>query len=131
MEDQPHRVQKRFDYRKIVLVGVGVLLFFLVMDLNGRLNELNRLSEQRSHSSTEVAVLQSTLNNLETQMYYSTSVSAVEQWAYEEGHMARPGDNVIIPIAPPGATQPPVFEPTPTPQPVNNWEIWMALILSK
>ncbi len=131
MEDQPHRAPRKFDYRKILLVGIGVVLFFLVMDLNSRLNELNRLSEQRGHSATQVAVLQSTLNNLETQMYYSTSVSAVEQWAYEEGHMSRPGDNVIIPVAPPGSTPAPVFEPTPTPQPVSNWDIWMALILNK
>ena len=131
MEDQPHRQSKKFDYRKVVLIAVGVVLFFLVMDLNGRLNELNRLSVQKDRSSTQVAILQGTLDNLETQMYYSTSVSAVEQWAYEEGHMARPGDNVIIPLAPPGSTAQPVFEPTPTPQPISNWDIWMALILDK
>jgi len=131
MEDEPFRPKRKFDYRKIILIAVGVVIFFLVMDLNSRLNELSRLSVQKDHSSTQVAILQGTLNNLETQMYYSTSESAVEQWAYEEGHMARPGDNVIIPIAPPGSTQPPVFESAPTPQPISNWDIWMSLILDK
>ena len=131
MEEKEPRQRKQFDYRKIVLVVVGVFLFFLVMDLNSRLNELNRLSAQKDRSSTQVSILQNTLNSLETQMYYSTSVSAVEQWAYEEGHMARAGDKVVIPVAPPGATQVPVFEPTPTPQPISNWDIWMALLLNK
>ena len=130
MEEKPPR-RRSLDLKRILLVVAGVLLFFLVMDLNSRLNELNRLSAQRDRSSTQVAILQGTLDSLETQMYYSTSVSAVEQWAYEEGHMARPGDKVIIPIAPPGATQPPVFEPTPTPVPINNWELWMALIFNR
>jgi cell division protein FtsB len=131
MENRERRQRKRFDYRKIVLVAAGVVLFFLVMDLNNRLNELNRLSVQKDRSSTQVTILQATLDHLETQIYYSTSVSAVEQWAYEEGHMARPGDQVIIPVAPPGATQPPVFAPTPSPQPINNWDIWMMLLFNK
>jgi len=44
MENRERRQRKRFDYKKIVLVAAGVVLFFLVMDLNNRLNELNRLS---------------------------------------------------------------------------------------
>ncbi|MEN6572450.1 MAG: hypothetical protein ABFD24_11455 [Anaerolineaceae bacterium] len=131
MENKEKRQRRSFDYKKIVLIAVGVVLFFLVMDLNSRLNELNRLSVQKDRSSTQVAVLQATLDHLETQMYYSTSVSAVEQWAYEEGHMALPGDHVVIPVAPPGATSPPVFEATPTPQVVTNWDIWMMLLFNK
>lgn len=131
MEKKERRPKPQFDYRKIVLAAAGIVLFFLVMDLNSRLNELNRLSAEKNRSSTQVAILQNTLDSLETQMYYATSVSAVEQWAYEEGHLARPGDKVIIPVAPPGATQPPVFEPTPTTQPISNWDIWMALLLNK
>ena len=129
-EKQPRR-KFSLDYKKIILVIAGVVLFFLVMDLNSRLNELNRLSALRDQYSTQVAILQGTLNNLETQMYYSTSESAVEQWAYEEAHMARPGDNVIIPVAPPGVTQAPVFEPTPTPEQISNWDVWMTLLFNR
>lgn len=107
---------------------MGVVLFFLVMDLNSRLNELNRLSEQRDRSTTQVAVLQETLTHLETQIYYATSESSVEEWAYEEGHMALPGDKVIIPLSPPGTTEVPVIIPTAEPVQVTNWDIWMALL---
>lgn len=131
MDNTEKRRRRSFDYKKLALVAAGVVLFFLVMDLNSRLNELNRLSAQKDRSSTQVAILQATLDSLETQMYYSTSVSAVEQWAYEEGHMAQPGDHVIIPVAPPGATQPPVFDPTPTPQEISNWDVWMMLLFNK
>ena len=101
------------------------------MDLNSRLNELSRLTAQRDRASTVVSVLESTLQVLETQVAYATSEGAVEEWAYNEGHMVRPGEKLIIPLSPPGTTPVPVFLPTPTVVPVENWEIWMALILGK
>jgi hypothetical protein len=55
------------------------------------------------------------------------------QWrlAYNEGHMVRPGEKLVIPLVPAGATAAPILVPTPTVMPVENWEIWMALILGK
>jgi cell division protein FtsB len=120
-----------FDAKKVGLVFAGVILFFLVMDLNNRLNELSRLSAQQEKASTIVAVLQSTLDTLETQVAYATSEGAVEKWAYEEGHMARPGEKLVIPLSPPGTTQSPIFQPTPTSKPIANWEVWLALIAGK
>lgn len=117
--------------KKIGLVIAAVILFFLVMDLNNRLNELSRLSAQQDKASTVVAVLESTLQVLNTQVAYATSEGAVEDWAYNEGHMVRPGEKLIIPLIPPGPTAGPVIQPTPTVVPVENWEVWMALLLGK
>ncbi|MBP9040361.1 MAG: hypothetical protein KBF64_01165 [Anaerolineaceae bacterium] len=119
------------DAKKIGFIIAAVILFFLVMDLNSRLNELSRLSEQQDKALTVVAVLQSTLQVLDTQVAYATSEGAVEDWAYNEGHMVRPGEKLIIPLVPPGATAAPILAPTPTVMPVENWEVWMALILGK
>jgi len=119
------------DAKKIGFIIAAVILFFLVMDLNSRLNELSRLSEQQDKASTVVAVLESTLQVLNTQVAYATSEGAVEDWAYNEGHMVRPGEKLIIPLAPPGATAAPILAPTPTVIPVENWEVWAALILGK
>jgi len=119
------------DAKKIWFIIAAVILFFLVMDLNSRLNELSRLSEQQDKALTVVAVLQSTLQVLDTQVAYATSEGAVEDWAYNEGHMVRPGEKLIIPLVPPGATAAPILAPTPTVMPVENWEVWMALILGK
>lgn len=125
------RIKLPLDGKKIILVVAAVVLFFLVMDLNSRLNELSRLSAQRDKAATVVSVLESTLQVLETQVAYATSEGAVEDWAYNEGHMVRPGEKLIIPLSPPGATPIPVLIPTPTVMPVENWEIWMALILGQ
>lgn len=119
------------DAKKIGFIIAAVILFFLVMDLNSRLNELSRLSEQQDKALTVVAVLQSTLQVLDTQVAYATSEGAVEDWAYNEGHMVRPGEKLIIPLVPPGATAAPILAPTPTVMPVENWEVWMALIFGK
>jgi len=125
------KIKHSFDLKKISLVAVAVVLFFLVMDLNTRLNELSRLTTQRDDAATVVANLESTLQVLQTQQAYAGSEGAVEEWAYNEGHMVRPGEQLIIPLSPPGTTPEPVFVPTPTVEPVENWEIWLALILGR
>jgi cell division protein FtsB len=120
-----------FDPKKIGFIVAAVVLFFLVMDLNNRLNELSRLTEQRDKAQQVVDDLQKTLDVLNTQIAYATSEGAVEEWAYKEGHMVRSGENLIIPIQPSGATQVPLVVPTTTPQPVTNWDIWKALFLGE
>ena len=66
-----HKFMEKFkikpDWKKIGLIFAAVILFFLVMDLNTRLSELSRLSTQRDDAATVVAVLNSTLEVLETQ----------------------------------------------------------------
>lgn len=125
------RLKSIFDPKKLGLIALAVVLFFLVMDLNSRLNELSRLSDQRDDAATVVANLEGTLAVLQTQQAYAGSVGAVEEWAYNEGHMVRPGEQLVIPLSPPGTTPEPVILPTPTVQPVENWEIWLALILGE
>jgi hypothetical protein len=89
------------------------------------------LASQRDQAATVVADLESTLGVLKTQVEYARSEGAVEEWAYSEGKMVRPGENLIIPLSPPGTTPQPVLLPTQVVEPVQNWEIWMALILGK
>lgn len=120
-----------FDPKKIGLIIAAIILFFLVMDLNSRLNELSRLTAQQDKASTVVSILESTLQVLETQVGYATSEGAVEEWAYNEGHMVRPGEKLVIPLVPPGATAAPILLPTPMILPVENWEVWVALLLGK
>ena len=120
-----------FDSKKVALVVGAVILFFLVMDLNNRLNELSRLTEQENKAATVVAQLNSTMEVLQTQVAYASSEGAVEEWAYNEGHMARPGEKLIIPISPEGTTPQAFVEETPVPTPVPNWRIWLALITGK
>ena len=127
MESPKKKRKISFDWKKGGFVIAAIVLFLLVMDLNSRLNELSRLSSQRDKAETVVVDLQKTLVILKTQIGYATSEGAVEEWAYEEGHLVRPGENLIIPLQPAGATQIPLSVPTATPVPVSNWDIWKAL----
>lgn len=120
-----------FNLKKVALGVVAIILFFLVMDLNNRLNELSRLSKQQEKASTVIAVLQNTLSALDTQVAYANSEGAVEDWAYEEGHMTRPGENLVIPLSPPGTTPIPEVVIVATQEPVANWQVWLALISGK
>jgi hypothetical protein len=131
METKKRAKKFPIDLKKIGLVIAVVVLFFLVMDLNSRLNELSRLSAQQSNAETVIAILTSTLSSLETQVAFATSEGAVEEWAYNEGHMTRPGEKLIIPLSPPGTTANLVVNPTPTSVPVANWQVWLALLSGK
>lgn len=125
------KIRLSLNIKKVGLIVVAAIMFLLVMDLNSRLSELSRLRSQRDQAATVVAELESTLSVLKTQVEYARSEGAVEDWAYSEGKMVRPGEVLIIPLSPPGTTPQPVLIPTPTVVPVQNWEIWMALILGK
>jgi hypothetical protein len=127
MDGKGKKPKFQFDFKKVGFAVVAVVLFFLVMDLNSRLNELSRLTAQHNEAATVVANLQQTVGVLTTQMAYATSDAAVEDWAYGEGHMVRSGENLIIPLEPQGATQAPLVVVTPVPTQISNWEIWMAL----
>ncbi len=117
--------------KKIIGLSAVVLLVWLMMNLNSRLAEYFRLSSERDKLGTEVANYRITKVALDTQAAYATSDQAVEDWARDEGHMARPGDKVIVPLTPAGQTSVPEIQVTPTPTAVENWQFWWALFFEK
>ncbi|HEY9089841.1 MAG TPA: hypothetical protein VIO36_16840 [Anaerolineaceae bacterium] len=115
--------------KQIIILVVLLVVAFLMMDLNNRLTELFRLSQQRDAQATEVTLLEQTRVAQETEMAYAQSADAVEIWAYGEGKKIRPGDHVINPIADPNYTAPVPTEIVVTPEKVENWQVWKALFL--
>lgn len=113
--------------KKIIGIGAIALLVLLMMNMNSRLSEYFRLTNERDKVLTQVIALRATRLGMETRVAYATSEQAVEEWARKEAHMALPGDKVIIPLTQEGATPEPIVQPTPTPQVVENWERWWAL----
>ncbi len=113
--------------KKIIGLGAVVLLVLLMMNLNSRLSEYFHLSSERDKLSTEVGYYSITKVALDTLAAYATSDQAVEEWARDEARMARPGDQVIVPLTPAGQTLEPVIQVTPTPTVIENWEVWWAL----
>ena len=115
---------------KYALIVIGlVVLTLLVMDFNNRMAEQRRLSDKREDVAVEATELRSTQVFLETQIAYATSIAAVEEWAYEEGHMVREGENLVIPLEYPGFTPQVTVIPTATPEPESNIQIWFSLFL--
>ena len=115
---------------KYALLVIGVIvLAFLVMDFNNRMAELSRLSDKKEEVAAEATQLVNTQVQLETQIAFATSQGAVEEWAYEEGHMVREGENLVIPLEYPGFTPKVTLIPTATPEPKSNLQIWYSLFL--
>ena len=110
-----------------LVIGLLIISFFLVMDLNSRLNDLSRLSGQRDQLQNQVNQLQITQFALETKIAYATSEVAVKDWARENAGLGQPGDIPVIPLPPKDYTPQPALQPTSTPQVVEHWQKWWAL----
>ncbi len=107
------------------------LLILLVIEFNSRLEELNRLNEQRDEIRVLATQSIQTQMALQTQVAYANSDAAVDEWARTEGHYVLEGDQPVIPIVQPGSE--PVIVPTtpPIPTPMQNWEVWWNLFFEE
>ncbi len=115
---------------KYTLMAAGlVLLVYLVMDFNNRTAELRRLEVQKDRVAAEATQAVQAQQLLDTQIAYATSEPAAKEWAYEEGHMVKPGDNPVVPVQAPGATPVPTPAPVLVQRPLNNWQMWLLLFV--
>jgi hypothetical protein len=113
----------------VVLIGI-VIVVLVMMNLNGRLSEFYRLSQERDRLGTVVGNLDSTRTILQTQDAAAKSDQAAEDYA-RKSHMIKTGDHLVVALTPAG-----ILTPTPTsdgsvtttPQ---NWEVWWALFFGK
>ena len=115
-----------------VFIAAGVLiLMFMVMDFNTRLENLNRLNDQREVAREQSTQAVQTEIAMRTEVAYATSDQAVEDWARPEGHYIKPGDQPVVPLGQPGSE--PVISSTPTliPTPMPNWLIWQELFFGE
>src|SRR5512134_3100657 len=101
-----------------VAVAVGILvLVFIVLEFNRRLEELNMLNEQSELVQLQATQAVHTQLALQTQVAYAGSDAAVEEWARTDGHYIKDGDLPVVPVGQPGAA--PVEASTPTPIPTQ------------
>ncbi|MBI1793194.1 MAG: hypothetical protein HYR70_03270 [Chloroflexi bacterium] len=111
-----------------IFIFVGILLLVLmVMDFNARLEELNRLKKQSRLIGAQATQAIQTQVALQTQVAYAGSDQAVQDWAYSEGHYIKPGDQPVAPVGQPGTPAIESIEPTPSPTPMQNWQVWWDL----
>jgi hypothetical protein len=107
------------------------ILILLVIEFNTRLEELNRLNNQRDEVRAIATQAMQTQIALNTQVAYAGSTAAVNEWARTEGHYLREGDQPVIPIGQPGSEPVIVATQPPMPTPMQNWEVWWNLFFSK
>lgn len=112
--------------RVAVFAGIFILILF-VIEFNARLEELNRLNQQRDEMRVLATQAAQTQIALQTQAVYAASTEAVEEWARADGHYIQEGDQPVIPVELPGSAPAVVSAPIPTPTPMQNWEIWRML----
>ncbi|MBK9209750.1 MAG: hypothetical protein IPL71_16210 [Anaerolineales bacterium] len=116
--------------RAATFLGV-FLLIMVVIEFNTRLEELNRLNDQREEVRAVATQAIQTQMALKTQVAYAGSTAAVEEWARTEGHYVREGDQPVIPVGQPGSAPVIVATPMPLPTPMQNWEVWWKLFFGK
>ena len=124
-------IKINYDKKQIIIIVLIVFFFFMLFGLNTRLSELFHLTEQQANMKTKVASLKNTEMALNTQIVVATSNIAVEAWARDQGHMAQPGDKVIVPIQPSGMPSTDSLSTTATPSTPENWQIWWDLFFVK
>lgn len=116
--------------RVAVMIGILVLVF-VVLEFNRRLEELKLLDTQNEliHSQATQAI--QTQSALLTQVAYANSNAAVEEWARTDGHYIQDGDLPVVPLGEPGAAPVEASTPVPAPTPKQNWEVWWDLFFAE
>ena len=112
--------------RAAIFAGIFVLIL-LVIEFNTRLEELNRLSDQREIVKEQATQAAQTQIALQTAVTYAGSDQAVEEWARTEGHYVLEGDQPVVPLGQPGSESVIVATPLPVPTPMPNWQTWWTL----
>jgi len=121
----------RIDFKQVFFIGVFVVLALMLLNLSTRITEFQSVSKQKVKMQTEVARLGKTRDVLQTDLAFTTSEAAVDEWARSEGYLVQPGDIRIIPLVPDNATSVPTKAVVPTPGAIEKWEVWYALFLAE
>ncbi len=116
--------------RVLVVIGI-IVLAFVILEFNRRLEDLSLLNEQVGVIRTQATQAAQTQAALQTAVAYANSTAAIEEWARTDGHYVREGDLPVVPVSAPG--DPPIVSstPVPTPTPMQNWEVWWELFFGE
>lgn len=120
-----------FNMRRVAVFAGILVLILAVIEFNARLEELNRLNDQRADIRVAATQAMQTQFALQTRVAYASSTAAVEEWARTEGHYVQEGDQPVVPVSQPGGEPVIVSTPTPVPTPMQNWQVWWELFFSE
>ena len=119
------------NYIKEILIIAGViLLVFLMMDYNTRLEKLNQLNEKALAVRAEATMVIGTQIALQTQIAEATSDPVTEREARNNGEIQE-GDQRIVPLPAAGAPLLDTSAPAAVPERVMKWQVWVALFFGE
>ena len=116
--------------RVAIIIGI-IMLVFIVLEFNRRLEELNLLNKQNEFVQTQATQAIQTQSALQTRVAYAGSNNAVEEWARTDGHYVQDGDLPMVPIGQPGAAPLEASKPAPSSTPQANWQVWWDLFFGE
>jgi cell division protein FtsB len=116
--------------RVLVTIGI-VMLVFVVLEFNRRLEELSLLNEKNETVRAEATQIMQTQVALQTAVAFANSTASVEEWARKDGHYIKEGDLPVVPVEAPGAAPIEMSTPIPLPTPMQNWEVWQELFFGE
>jgi cell division protein FtsB len=112
----------------IWILAIVVLGILVLGDLNRRMADARRLEQDTLILQTEVAAMATERIDLMTRVAEATSEKVVAAWAREDAKMVRPGEVLVVPVGPPGATPALGESSEGLEDDVSNFEIWLALL---
>lgn len=112
------------------IIGI-LILAFVILEFNRRLEELNLLNEQNELVHEQATQAVQTQIALQTRVAYANSTNAVEEWARTEGKYIRDGDLPMVPLPQVGSLPLQLSTPVPIPTPKDNWQIWWDLFFGE
>ncbi len=112
----------------IWILAIVVLGILVLGDLNRRMADARRLEQDTLILQTEVAAMATERVDLMTRVAEATSEKVVAAWAREDAKMVRPGEVLVVPVGPPGATPVPGELSAGQDEDISNFEIWLALL---
>jgi hypothetical protein len=117
--------------RRVAGIIFIVILAFVVLEFNRRLEELKLLTKQNELVHAQATQAIQTQVALQTQVAYAASTAAVEEWARTEGKYIQDGDLPMVPIAQPGSAPLEIATLIPQPTPQPNWQEWWDLFFGE
>ena len=124
-------VQIPINVRRVaVMIGILVLVF-IVLEFNRRLEELTMLNKQNDLIRSQATQAVQTKYVLQTAVAFANSTAAVEEWARTDGHYVQDGDLPVVPMGEPGSPPLTLSTPVPVPTPMAKWEVWWDLFFGE
>ena len=121
-------MKRRIHWKAIIIIASVIVLVFLVMDLNQRLDTKNRFTNQLATVRVEGTQVMLTQDALRTAVAYASSEPAVVEYAYGVD-MKQDEDEMLIEVVP-GATAvetPSPISGEPVVAGIKNWQVWLEL----